>query len=166
MKKRNGSVVVTSLLCFSILSCIFIGCLEIINSNLEIVNTYEIALKLRHDVKSGINLGYSKILEEVNKAIIIAKECENQNEKYKEYFIESNKIEFIKSIEDINIDEISLDIVNNKVYIEDNYIRLDIVSKKIEGELKKGARCSFKINLDFNQENIKNIVEKYDYKEI
>ncbi|CEK31497.1 hypothetical protein JGS6364_20121 [[Clostridium] sordellii] len=166
MKKRNGSVVVTSLLCFSILSCIFIGCLEIINSNLEIVNTYEIALKLRHDVKSGINLGYSKILEEVNKAIIIAKEYENQNEKYKEYFIGSNKIEFIKSIEDINIDEISLDIVNNKVYIEDNYIRLDIVSKKLEGELEKGARCSFKINLDFNQENIKNIVEKYDYKEI
>ncbi|CEN76596.1 Uncharacterised protein [[Clostridium] sordellii] len=166
MKKRNGSVVVTSLLCFSILSCIFIGCLEIINSNLEIVNTYEIALKLRHDVKSGINLGYSKILEEVNKAIIIAKEYENQNEKYKEYFIGSNKIEFIKSIEDINIDEISLDIVNNKVYIEDNYIRLDIVSKKTEGELEKGARCSFKINLDFNQENIKNIVEKYDYKEI
>ena len=159
MKKRNGSVVVTSLLCFSILSCIFIGCLEIINSNLEIVNTYEIALKLRHDVKSGINLGYSKILEEVNKAIIIAKEYENQNEKYKEYFLGSNKIEFIKAIEDINI-------VNNKVYIEDNYIRLDIVSKKTEGELEKGARCSFKINLDFNQENIKNIVEKYDYKEI
>lgn len=166
MKKRNGSVVVTSLLCFSILSCIFIGCLEIINSNLEIVNTYEIALKLRHDVRSGINLGYSKILEEVNKAIIIAKEYENQNEKYKEYFLGSNKIEFIKAIEDINIDEISLDIVNNKVYIEDNYIRLDIVSKQTEGELEKGARCSFKINLDFNQENIKNIVEKYDYKEI
>ncbi|CEP47572.1 Uncharacterised protein [[Clostridium] sordellii] len=166
MKKRNGSVVVTSLLCFSILSCIFIGCLEIINSNLEIVNTYEIALKLRHDVKSGINLGYSKILEEVNKAIIIAKEYQNQNEKYKEYFLGSNKIEFIKAIEDINIDEISLDIVNNKVYIEANYIRLDIVSKKTEGELEKGARCSFKINLDFNQENIKNIVEKYDYKEI
>src|SRR3712207_8280501 len=48
---------------------LFRSCLEIINSNLEIVNTYEIALKLRHDVKSGINLGYSKILEEVNKAI-------------------------------------------------------------------------------------------------
>ncbi|MDU6249448.1 MAG: hypothetical protein E6612_11120, partial [Paeniclostridium sordellii] len=94
------------------------------------------------------------------------KEYQNQNEKYKEYFLGSNKIEFIKAIEDINIDEISLDIVNNKVYIEDNYIRLDIVSKKTEGELEKGARCSFKINLDFNQENIKNIVEKYDYKEI
>lgn len=157
---------VSTLVCFFILSSICLGCIELIRTNIDIINIYEDALKLEYEVEGGINLGYSKILEEVEKSIKIAMADEYPNEIYKDYFMGSNKINFIKSIEDIVDDGIRLDVVNNKIYIEDNCIKLDIVCNKNYKTLEKGARCSFKINLDFVNNNIEDIVDKYGYKEI
>lgn len=157
---------ITTLVCFFILSSICLGCIELIRTNIDIITIYEEAFKLKHEVEGGINLGYSKILDEVDKSIKIAMIDENPEEKYKDYFIGSNKIKFIQAIENIMDGEISVDVVNNNVYIENGWIKLDVICSKNYKSLEKEARCSFKINLDFNNNNIKDIVYKYDYKEI
>lgn len=156
---------ITTLFCFSILSVICLSCLDIIRSNNDIVSVYEDSLSLQYEVKGGINLAYSKILEEVNKAIEIAIEDEYPKDKYKDYFLGSNKINFIKSIETLDSENINLDVINNKIYIEGYYIRLDISCSKSNKEIKKSAKCSFKINMNIEDTN-KNQVYKYNYKEI
>jgi hypothetical protein len=156
---------ITTLLCLSILSLICLGCLDIVRTNNDIMSVYQDALKLQYEVRGGINLGYSKLLEEVKKSIEISMNDEQPEEKYKDYFLGSNKINFIQSIESITCDGITLDVVNNKVYIEDNYIRIDITCNKKYKEIKKSARCSFKISTNL-ADITKNMVYKYDYKEI
>ncbi|MFR9069942.1 MAG: hypothetical protein ACLVIU_06235 [Paraclostridium sp.] len=165
MRKKLGSIMVTTLFCFSILSILCLSCLDIIRSNNDIISVYEESLNLQYKVKGGLNLAHSKILEEVDKAIKIAIKDEYPEDKYKDYFLGSNKINFIKSIESLDCENIILDVINNKIYIEDNYIKLDITCSKSNKEIKKSVRCSFKISMNIEDIN-KNKVYKYNYKEI
>ncbi|WP_250673069.1 hypothetical protein LZ906_012305 [Paraclostridium ghonii] len=170
MKRKNGSVMVITLLCCFILSCICLACIELIKTNNDIVCTHENATKLEYDVKGGINLGYSKILEEVNNVLVNnvlgSKDLEeNIEDKFKDYFLGNNKINVIKSIEDLEVDDLKIFVVNNDIYLDDNYIKLDLECRKENKKIKKIARCSFKININLNEENKKRVY-KYNYKEI
>ncbi|MGL4796882.1 MAG: hypothetical protein ACRC1Y_02535, partial [Paraclostridium sp.] len=68
----------------------------------------------------------------------------------------------------INIDNIKINIINDKIYIEDNNIKFDTTCEIKDNNIKKTSRCSFKINLDFdfNEVNFNEIVKKYNYKEL
>lgn len=162
MKTKNGSVMVITLLCCCILSCICLGCIEVIKTNSDIIYTHENATKLECDVKGGINLGYSKILESVKDA----EELDGDEEsKLKDYFLGNNKINIIRNIESIKVDGLKIRVVNNDIYLDDNFIKLDLECKKENKKIKKTARCSFKINVKLSEENEKKVY-KYNYKEI
>lgn len=157
-------MVITLLSCF-ILSCICLACIELIKTNNDIVCTHENATKLEYDVKGGINLGYSKILEEVNNVLGSNDLEKNIENKFKDYFLGNNKINVIKSIEDLEVEDLKICVVNNDIYLDDNYIKLDLECRKENKKIKKIARCSFKINISLNEENKKRVY-KYNYKEI
>lgn len=156
---------VITLLCCFILSCICLACIELIKTNNDILCTHENATKLDYDVKGGINLGYSKILEEVNNVLGSNNLEENMESKFKDYFLGDNKINIIKYIEDIDIDDLKICVVNHDIYLDGDYIKLDLECRKENKKIKKMARCSFKININFNEENNKRVY-RYNYKEI
>ncbi|KKY01845.1 MULTISPECIES: hypothetical protein [Paraclostridium] len=165
MKKRNGSVIIVTLLCCFILSCICLGCIELVKTNNDIVSTKEKSMKIEYEVKGGINLGCSKVAEEVNNLIGNNIEENNLECKFKDHFLGNNKINIIRSIESMGNDKLKIRVVNNDIYLDDDYIKLDIESKKEDSNFKKIARCSVKINIKSIEENEKRVF-KYNYKEI
>ena len=156
---------VITLLCCCILSCICLGCIEVIKTNSDIIYTHENATKLEYDVKGGINLGYSKILESVKDAEDYISLDGEAEDKLKDYFLGNNKINIIRNIESIKVDGLKIRVVNNDIYLDDNFIKLDLECKKENKKIKKTARCSFKINIKLSEENEKKVY-KYNYKEI
>ncbi|MGL5715569.1 MAG: hypothetical protein ACRCXT_20445 [Paraclostridium sp.] len=168
MKKRNGSVMATTLIYFSILSIICLTCLGLVTSNNEINYINCKSTTLKYILRGGSELVYSKILEEVNKAIELSNKEVDKIKHFKNYFLIDNRYEFILGIEEINEDNIKINVINDKVYIEDNHIRFDVTYEKRENDIKKTSRCSFKINTDIDFENIntESLVMKYNYKEI
>ncbi|MEN2258194.1 hypothetical protein AAIB48_10605 [Paraclostridium benzoelyticum] len=130
MKKRNGSVIIVTLLCCFILSCICLGCIELVKTNNDIVSTKEKSMKIEYEVKGGINLGCSKVAEEVNNLIGNNIEENNLECKFKDHFLGNNKINIIRSIESMGNDKLKIRVVNNDIYLDDDYIKLDIESKR------------------------------------
>ncbi len=163
MKKRNGSVLATTLLCVGVLSCICLGCMSLIRTNSDIISTYEVATTLQHDTRAGVNLVYSKTLEHVNKAMEISKQ---QGVSYNDYFVNSYKEAFIREIENIDENNIEVNVINDKIYIDENFICFKVVCIKSEGDLKKQSTSLFKIKADLDSLDCEKMVYKYDYKEI
>lgn len=164
MKKRNGSVMIVTLLCCFILSCICLGCIELVKTNNDIVSTKEKSVKMEYEVKGGINLGCSKIVEEVNNLIENNIEENDLEFNFKNHFLGNNKINIIKSIESMGDNQLKIRVVNNDIYLDDGYIKLDIESKEEDSNFKKTAICSVKINIKSTEENEKRVF-KYNYKE-
>lgn len=156
---------IVTLFCCLILSCICLGCIELVKINNDIISTNEKSIKFEYEVKGGINLGCSKIIEEVNRIIESDIKEDNLANNLKEDFLGTNKINIIKSIEAVGNDKLKVRVVNNDIYLEDDYIKLEIESKKEDNNFKKFARCSVKINTKSIEKNEKRVY-KYNYKEI
>lgn len=155
MKKRNGSVVIVTLFTCIILSAICLGCIEMVKTNSSMFFAKEKSLKLKYDAKSGLNLALSKVLEDVKN-----KEEDKLNI---QDILETDKARFINDIESISDKDLKVKIINNDIYLENQFIRFDISSQKEDGDFKKRVMCSVKINLNKNE--IKR-VHVYNYKEI
>lgn len=168
MKKKSGSIMITTLICFSVISIVCVGCIGIVNSNNEIINVNYNSTVMGYKIKGGLELVHSKVLEEVNSAIQQSLISDDFKSFFKNYFLGDNKNHFINNIENINTDNIKINIINDKIYIEDNNIKFDTTCEIKDNDIKKTSKCSFKINLDFdfNEVNLNEIVKKYNYKEI
>lgn len=160
---------ITTLISFSIVSIICIGCIGIINSNNEIIDINYKSTIVKYKLKGGLELVYSKVLEEVNNTIEKSKISENPQSYFKNYFLIDNKNNFIYKIENINLDDIEVYVVNDKVYMENNHIRFDITCSNKTNNIKKSYKSSFKIKTDFdfnNNTDLNEIVIKYNAQEI
>lgn len=159
---------IVTLMCFSILSVICLGCISIVNSNNEIIDTNYKSTVMSYKVRGGLEIVHSKVIEEVNKAIEKSFISEDPRNYFKNYFLVDNKSYFIMDIENINIDDIEINIVNDKLYFQNESIMFDVTCKSKIDNLKKTSMCSFNINInfDFNNVNISEIVTKYNYQEI
>lgn len=159
---------ITTLICFSVLSVVCLVCLGVVSSNNEISNINYKSTKVSYKVRGGSELVYSKVLKEANKAIYEST-LEVDNKKYfTNYFLGNNKYNFISNIENINTDNIEINVINDKLYLENECIVFDITCKSEDDNIKKSSRCSFKIdtNFDFNNIDLNSIVTKYNYQEI
>lgn len=159
---------ITTLMCFSILSIICSGCIGIVNSHNEIIDTNYKSTIMSYKVEGGLEIVHSKVLEEVKKAIEKSLIDNDPKNCFKNYFLTNNKTEFITNIENINTDNIEVNIINDKIYLENENIRFDVTCNSKINNMKKTGRCSFKINInfDFNDINLKEVVTKYNYQEI
>lgn len=137
--------------------------MSLIRTNSDIISTYEVATILQHDTRAGVNLVYSKTLEHVNKAMEISKQ---QGISYNDYFVNSHKEDFIREIENIDENNIKVNLVNDKIYIDKNFICFKVICTKSKRDLKKQSTSLFKIKADLDSLGYEKIVYKYDYKEI
>ena len=165
MKKRNGSVIIVTLFCCFILSCISLGCIELVKTNNNIVFTKEKEIKTEYEVKGGINLGFSKIIEKVNNIVESSIDDKDLEYKFKNQFLTENKMHIIREIESIGDDELRVRVINNDIYLDEDHIKLGIESRKEDQYFKKSARCCIKINIKPLKEDVKRVC-KYNYKEI
>lgn len=162
MKRRNGSIILATLFCCIILSTICLGCIELVKTNSYIILAKEKSIKMKYEVKSGISLAFSKLLEEINNLNLNKANNEKLENNIKEKFLGTNKINVIRNIESVSDNKLKVSVINNDIYLEDNFIKFDIESKKEDGNFKKIAMCSVKISLN---ENDKNRIYRYNYKE-
>ena len=69
LQKNNGSILIITLIIFSLVSTICLMCVSLAYSNIKISSLEIENLKLKEDSLSAIEVVYSNILEEVENAI-------------------------------------------------------------------------------------------------
>lgn len=167
---NKGSVLIFTLIIFSIISTITMMCIGLNYSNKMIYNLEIKEVKLIENALSGIELCSSNIKNEVNKIIFE----ENDYIGFNEYLLSNKFINSISDISNSHLNNVEIQISSNSKVDENGNYNFKIISTSIEDKYKKKYQASVKIkNPFFNEEeisnediNINNLVIIYDYKEI
>lgn len=165
LSNNKGSILITTILIFSIISTICIMCIGLSFSNEKIFNLEYKNIILTEESLSGIDIVNSNILKEVNYAI---KSSSNKDE-FNSYFTNLNFINNIKDISMTNLENVTISI-SNKIIIDDNILKFDIVSTAKDKNYLKKNQASVKIINPFIEDNTdidnNKLVTVYNYKEI
>lgn len=161
----KGSILITTILIFSIISTICMMCIGLNFSNENIFNLEYKNIILREESLSGIEIVHSNILKEVDNAI---KSSINEDE-FNSYFMDLSFISNIKNISMSDLKNVTIS-VSNKVIIDNNILKFNIISTAKDRNYIKKNQASVKIInpfIDSNNEIDKSkLVTVYDYKEI
>lgn len=171
---NRGSILITTVIIFSIISTICIMCIGLNFSNESIFNLEYKNIKLNENALSGLELSQNNIFKEVDNAI------KNSNNKYdfNKYIMDSNFLSNIKDISMSELENVSISTSKKVNLINDEFL-FDIMSSSKENNYNKKYQASVKIinpfintnsdeyinNLSY-QINFKKIIIVYDYKEI
>lgn len=162
---NKGSILITTILIFSIISTICMMCIGLNFSNENIFNLEYKNIILKEESLSGIEIVHSNILKEVDNAI---KSTINEEE-FNSYFMDLKFTSSIKDISMSNLENVTIS-VPNKIVIDNNILKFNIISTAKDKNYIKKNQASVKIINPFiysNNEIYKNkLVIVYDYKEI
>lgn len=141
LQKNNGSVLIMTLMVFTIVSIICVSCASLILSNSRINK-----LDYENEVLKQGNLGVieivkSNILQEVNNAI----ENTKTEDEFYEYFTTNNVISKIGDISLSNISDAEVTITNDSTLSNKEVIRYKILTKNKINNYDKYIRVSVKI---------------------
>lgn len=165
LSNNKGSILITTILIFSIISTICIMCIGLSFSNEKIFNLEYKNIILNEESLSGIDIVHSNILKEVNYAI---KSSSNKDE-FNSYFKNLNFINNIKDISMTDLENVTIS-TSNKIIIDDNILKFDIVSTAKDKNYLKKNQASVKIINPFIEDNTdidnNKLVTVYNYKEI
>ena len=165
LSNNKGSILITTILIFSIISTICIMCIGLSFSNESIFNLEYKNIILTEESLSGIDIVHSNILKEVNYAI----ESSTNKDEFNSYFKNLNFINNIKDISMTDLENVTIS-TSNKIIIDDNILKFDIVSTAKDKNYLKKNQASVKIINPFieNNTDIDNnkLVTVYNYKEI
>ena len=165
LSNNKGSILITTILIFSIISTICIMCIGLSFSNESIFNLEYKNIMLTEESLSGIDIVHSNILKEVNYAI----ESSTNKDEFNSYFKNLNFINNIKDISMTDLENVTIS-TSNKIIIDDNILKFDIVSSAKDKNYLKKNQASVKIINPFieNNTDIDNnkLVTVYNYKEI
>lgn len=161
----KGSILITTILIFSIISTICIMCIGLNFSNENIFNLEYKNITLREESLSGIEIVHSNILKEVDNAI---KNSINEDE-FNSYFTNLSFVSNIKNISMSDLENVTIS-VSNKIIIDDNILKFNIISISKDRNYIKKNQASVKIINPFIESNNEidksKLVTVYDYKEI
>lgn len=169
--KSKGSILLTTVVVFSIIIIICMTCVGLNYSNLKIYNLEYIKVKMDEKGWSSIELVHSNIVKDVMNIL----ENSQSEEEFNQYFLTQ---EFKKSTTDISYSDlkgVSINIPNKIVINEvDKTIEFKINSKVKDKNYSKDYEVSVKIKNPYykvennNQvkSNINEMVKVYDYKEV
>ncbi len=161
----KGSILITTILIFSIISTICMMCIGLNFSNENIFNLEYKNIILKEESLSGIEIVHSNILKEVDNAI---KSTINEEE-FNSYFMDLKFISSIKDISMSNLENVTIS-VPNKIVIDNNILKFNIISTAKDRNYIKKNQASVKIINPFiysDDEIYKSkLVIVYDYKEI
>ena len=142
--ENKGSILIITLIIFSIISTVCIMCIGLIYTH---NNMFELGYKdiqLKEISLSGIEISVSNVLSCVEEAIDIS----NNEDEFREYFLGNNMIECIKKIKDTSyssLEELSLKVENNTIYDRGDFFEFDIESNVREKEFLKAIKVRVKI---------------------
>lgn len=138
---NKGSILITTLMVFSIISTICMMCIGLNYSNKSIFNLEYKSIQLKESSLGAIEIVHSNILKEVKSAIEISK---NEDE-FKKYFLENNFIHNIKDISKSDLDNVLVNTSKKILYDKDGFIYFDIICSSTEGTYVKNIQASVKI---------------------
>ncbi|HBE9435766.1 Uncharacterised protein [Clostridioides difficile] len=142
--ENKGSILIITLIIFSIISTVCIMCIGLIYTH---NNMFELGYKdiqLKEISLSGIEISVSNVLSCVEEAI----EISNSEGEFREYFLGNNMIECIKKIKDTSyssVEGLSLKVENNTIYDREDFFEFDIESSVREKEFLKTIKVRVKI---------------------
>lgn len=161
----KGSILITTILIFSIISTICMMCIGLNFSNENIFNLEYKNITLKEESLSGIEIVHSNILKEVDNAI---KSTINEEE-FNSYFMDLKFTSSIKDISMSNLENVTIS-VSNKIVIDNNILKFNIISTAKDRKYIKKNQASVKIINPFiysdNEIDKSKLVIVYDYKEI
>lgn len=159
----KGSILITTILIFSIISTVCMMCIGLNFSNENIFNLEYKNITLKEQSLSGIEIVHSNILREVDNAI---KDSINEDE-FKNHLMDLNFISNIKDISMSNLENVAIS-VSNRIIIDNNVLKFDIISTSKDKNYIKKNQASVKIINPFNNNELdkSKLVTVYDYKEI
>lgn len=145
---NKGSVLIFTLIVFSIVSTITMMCIGLNYSNSRISNLNYKSIVMREYLLSSIELVHSNILKEVSIAI---ENSENQ-EQFKNYFLGNTFVNNIKNISNSQIQNVTVRIPGKITYNSSGLITFQIETTFKEDNYTKKYRASIDIdtNLNFN----------------
>lgn len=145
---NKGSVLIFTLIVFSIVSTITMMCIGLNYSNSRISNLNYKSIVMRESLLSSIELVHSNILKEVSIAI---ENSENQ-EQFKNYFLGNTFVNNIKNISNSQIQNVTVKIPGKITYNSSGLITFQIETTFKEDNYTKkyGASIDIDTNLNFN----------------
>ncbi|MGL4914221.1 MAG: hypothetical protein ACRC3Y_17510, partial [Romboutsia sp.] len=153
-RKNKGSVLIISVVIFSIITTVCMSCAGLILSNSRIYKLDYMSEKLKAGNMGIIELIRSNILKEVKMAI---DNTSNRNEFYS-YITKNNSKEFINRIKDISgssVNNCEIKIIYNTASSNKDYIHYTITAKYIINNYEKYVLAKFKIKNPWNQAKLK-----------
>lgn len=179
---NKGSILIFTLIIFSIISVITMMCIGLSYSNRSLFNLEYKDIVLKENALSGLEIASSNILKEVEKISLNSK---NEKE-FNDSFLGNNFIYNIKNISKSELNNVSIDIPNKPVYDENGFLKFNIISTSKDNKYNKQIQANVKIKNPFfntydenksdviiestnliNEEvNTKNVNSNIDYKKL
>lgn len=153
---NKGSILVFTLIIFSIISMITMMCIGLNYSNKTIYNLEYKETKLVEDALSGIEISSSNIVKEVKQ---IVTNTNNENE-FINYFLGNNFINNIKDMSGIELKGVYIDISSKPTIDENGYCKFKVISTSTEGQYTKKIQVSVVIKNPFSNQEEQNQEEQ------
>lgn len=153
---NKGSILVFTLIIFSIISMITIMCIGLNYSNKTIYNLEYKEVKLVEDALSGIEISSNNIVKEVKQIIT---NTNNENE-FINYFLGNNFINNVKDMSGIELKSVYIDIPNKPTIDENGYCKFKVVSISTENQYTKKMQVSVIIKNPFSNQEEQNQPEE------
>ncbi|MBY2478693.1 hypothetical protein KWV16_17630 [Clostridioides difficile] len=141
---NKGSILIMTLIIFSIISTVCIMTIGLIYTHNNIFELEYKDIQLKETSLSGIEISISNVFSCVEEAINIS----NSEDEFRTYFLGNNMINCIKKIKDTshsNLEAVSLKVENNTIYDKDDFFELDITSSVREKDFLKVIKVRVKI---------------------
>lgn len=169
LRKNNGSILIVSLIIFSLISTICLGCVSLVYSTISATNLEIKNLKLKEKSLSSIEIVYINMLNEIELAI----DNSNNSEEFINYFKNDNFRKFILSCKNIsksNLSGVEVELINKTPFGESNKFDFQLKTVSSEGVYKKDILVNIEIKnpwlqLNLYEVNLKNELSIDDIKE-
>ena len=157
---NKGSILVFTLIIFSIISMITMMCIGLNYSNKIVYNLEYKKTKLIEEALSGIEISSSNIINEVKQITTNT----NSKDEFINYFLGNNFINNIKDMSGIDLNNVYIDVSSKPVVDENGYCKFKVTSISTEGQYTKKIQASVIIKNPFLDEE--NIINKNEDSEI
>lgn len=137
---NKGSILITTLMIFSIICTICMGCIALVYTNNNYFKLEYNYIQMKEKALSGIEITRSSILQQVNYAI---ENCNNEKE-FTEYFLGNIK-NIIGDVSNSGLENVSVSIDSRPIKDEDQSINLKIISSCRDEIYKKRISANIKI---------------------
>lgn len=158
---NKGSILITTLMIFSIISTVCMMCIGLNYSNKSIFNLEHKNIHLKELALGAIEIVHSNISKEVE----IAVQSSKNEEEFKQYFLENNFIHNIKDISKSDLDNVLVNTSKKILYDKEGFIYFDIICNSSEDTYTKKIQASVKILNPYlaikeNEKDEENIIDK------